>query len=244
MATKIIKETIENHRINYEEFLSIVTNNGGCITGTLIYYAVLKAFNINCDFVHNNIDVLVYDSTKNHSINPVESYIMNHKISRILKKHKYKNALYAKKYKLQNGLNINFRLVNKSVEKIIFEDFNIDCCKIIHIKNCTQIFDVNNFIMQKCKAQFHLELMNYEKFNYCYWAKYRCLYEYHNIYRFPFYSDFYKIIKSYVPNIGTFLIQEKHCDTVTSVNVGHMIKIIAKIEKYKKRGMFEIEIID
>lgn len=261
LASKIIKEMIQNYGINYEEFLSVITNNGGCITGPLIYYAICQAFGIDCDFKYASIKIIVNDDK------PIENYIekninftgMGHKFNC------YKpNMLYAKKRVLKNKFEINYYLIKESIEKFI-EDFPIDCCKIIHTKNFTRVHDINNFIARECYARFNIKLMNFQMFDGDSFYrcknlldKYRDLCDYYNyFYRSQYvpknvnkcysrylqnkFQDIYEIIKTFVPDIETIFMTKYGYDIKSKI--GYMIKVIEKIKKYETRGM-KIKIVD
>ena len=247
LTFKIIKEMMEKHGINYEEFLTIVTENNGCVTGSFIYYAVCQAFGINCDFHYKNINVLVYTNVKDNYVNNIEPYLMENRFWHIvtLKKYKHANTVYGTIYSLMDssGIKLNFYLVDKPVKKIIFEDYNIDCCKIIHTKNHTQIYNVDNFIMQKCNARFHTELVNYRKDNYYYDAEYGWLFDYHHYSHEFTYSNLwniYNLINIYLPNIDIYLSKDAYETRYTEegiinrMRIGHMIKIIKKSKNTRK----------
>ena len=198
LASQIIKERITSYGFNYDELMDIVTEYQGGISGLLSYFAIQKAFGVNCNLDNcaiNDYHIEIYahlsksdsydinfknlyrhDSTLTYSqvhTHPIEMYLRNFANAHFedFRTTFYhclaKNIVYIRVFKcFNNYIRVKFTLVNKSVNEYVFKNFDIDCCKIVHTKNNTVVYNIDNFITLRCNARFNeLDNIDYTKLN-------------------------------------------------------------------------------
>ena len=171
-----------------------------------------------------------------------------------------KDIIYVRVYHcFGNKVQINFTLVNKPMREYVFENLDIDCCKIIHTKNDTVVYNIDNFITLKCNAHIdkiddidfcRLEhLLSRPPFNRI--LRHACYYAFYDDLKFGSTKCNYiycienlSIIESYYPCIRD-IMQDYGYVTLTKrdLSLALMIKTIGRIQEFRKLGMLTINLI-
>lgn len=144
--------------LDHDKFMTKLMEYDGVISGSFMF---MNFFDLGEKMICNDIDIYICDNlyfnTENLYFHPFENYILENITDKYVTKDSYiyiNGMLYSRTY-IYDKININFILLSNPCKAYIFENFDLDCCKIIYDGINVEVFDIENLIEKKTIVRYN-----------------------------------------------------------------------------------------
>jgi hypothetical protein len=159
------KRSFANYGLDHDLIMGELKKYNGVIAGSFMYMNFFYNLGIKC----NDIDIYIHKREKHYGPildpfgfenyhHPFEKFIMkNINGNRVKQTESYifmDGIILSRTYKCKS-ININVILTDMPVIDFIYENFDLDCCKIIYDGTICKVFNINDLIARKTECRYN-----------------------------------------------------------------------------------------
>lgn len=148
----------------HDRFMNELSKYKGVISGSFMFMnllnAPMKCNDIDIYICDNDYFEKMYQPQESGEINvfhPFETYILENITNNYHSKNSYlfiDGIKYSRVY-ISKYININFILLNQPCVEYIYQNFDLDCCKIVYDGKNVSVFDLENLLNRKSTVKYN-----------------------------------------------------------------------------------------